>query len=328
MKKELENILFINTGGGIGDALSCLPTLNFINNHLKPDNLYYFATDLGNFWFENKLKEYKPKNLITIKDFPDGFGYIKEHLKISKKLIDQFEFNSFDLIVDNQSRFINTLVYKKIPHKYYVSPCLNYLMCKPFVLMKKRESFPKKIIDYFNKINKTNFELNYKIQIPKEFVDEANKLIPNNNYIGFSITAGHPFRKKEINIDEIIKVANYFSEKYIPAFFIEKKYDDIINKLKQNVNKAYFPEEQASDKLKKPMLVTALGALTKFNITIDNGISHMLSFSENKNFVFYNKSSIKFKPLNKKTVVYDCSLNNTTIDHLNSEKIIEIINKN
>ena len=49
----------------------------------------------------------------------------------SKKLLNRiknFEFNKFDLIIDNQTRFKNTLIYKKIPHKYYVSPCLNYLM--------------------------------------------------------------------------------------------------------------------------------------------------------------------------------------------------------
>ena len=76
------------------------------------------------------------------------------------------------------------------------------------------------------------------------------------------------------------------------------------------------------------MMVTALGSLTEFNISIDNGISHMLSFSNNKNYIFYNKSSEKFKPINNQTIIYDCSFNNTTIDQISAEKIIEIINKN
>ena len=61
---NLNNILFINTGGGIGDALTSVPTLNYINDNLKPKKLYYFSTDLGNFWFDTKLQEYKPDNLI------------------------------------------------------------------------------------------------------------------------------------------------------------------------------------------------------------------------------------------------------------------------
>ena len=40
---------------------------------------------------------------------------------------------------------------------------------------------------------------NYNITIPNNFINEAKKLIPYENYIGFSITAGHPTRVKEIN---------------------------------------------------------------------------------------------------------------------------------
>ena len=151
---NLNNILFINTGGGIGDALTSVPTLNYINNNLKPKNLYYFSTDLGNFWFDTKLQEYKPDNLITVKNFPEHFGFRDHHMKLSKDVIKNFEFDEFDLIIDNQTRFKNTLIYRKIPHKYYVSPCLNYLMSKPIKFMRKREIFAKRIIDYFNKIKK------------------------------------------------------------------------------------------------------------------------------------------------------------------------------
>ena len=328
MENNLKNILFINTGGGIGDALTCLPTLNYINDNFKPRNLYYFSTDLGNFWFDTKLQEYKPQNLITVKSFPEHFGFRNHHKKISKDVIKNFEFDKFDLIIDNQTRFKNTLIYKKIPHKYYVSPCLNYLMSKPFTFMKKREIFVKRIIDYFNKLKKTNIYPSYKIEIPDNFIKEAKKIITNENHIGFSITAGHPTRIKEINFNEIIKVANHFSDKFIPTFFIENKFIDLITKIKENVKSAYFPEDQASTEFKKPMLVTALGSLTKFNITIDNGISHMLSFSNNKNYIFYNNSSEKFRPLNDNSIIYDCSFHSTSIDNLSSEKIIDFVENN
>ncbi len=174
---NLNNILFINTGGGIGDALTSVPTLNYINDNLKPKNLYYFSTDLGNFWFDTKLQEYKPDNLITVKSFPEHFGFRDHHMKVSKDVIKNFEFDEFDLIIDNQTRFKNTLIYRKIPHKYYVSPCLNYLMSKPITFMRKREIFANRIIDYFNKIKKLNIKPNYKISIPINFINEAKKLI-------------------------------------------------------------------------------------------------------------------------------------------------------
>ena len=111
MEKNLNNILFINTGGGIGDALCFLPTLNYINEILNPKKIYYFSTDLGNFWFDTKLKEYRPNNLISIKNFPEHFGFRNHHSRISKDIIKNFEFDEFDLIIDNQTRLKNTLIY-------------------------------------------------------------------------------------------------------------------------------------------------------------------------------------------------------------------------
>ena len=87
MEKKLENILYINTGGGIGDALMCLPIFHYINENFSSKNIFYYSADLENFWFEEKLKEYKPNNLITVKNFPSQFGFNKNHSKISYSFI-------------------------------------------------------------------------------------------------------------------------------------------------------------------------------------------------------------------------------------------------
>ena len=76
------------------------------------------------------------------------------------------------------------------------------------------------------------------------------------------------------------------------------------------------------------MIVTATGSLTEFNITIDNGISHMLSFSNNRNYIFYNESSDKFKPASDKNIIFDCKLNNTKISSLKFDQIIEFVTNN
>ena len=54
----------------------------------------------------------------------------------------------------------------------------------------------------------------------------------------------------------------------------------------------------------------------------------MLSFSQNKNFIFFNEQSEKWKPANDHTYVYDCKVNNTKIDKLSSDTIIEVLEKN
>ena len=329
MKNKLENILFINTGGGIGDALSSLPVINYINENFFPKNIFYYSTDLNNFWYEEKLLEFKPKNLITIKNFPLHYGFEKNHKNISSSLINLFNFNYFDLVVDNQTRLKNTLIYKKIPHIYFISPCINFLLSKPFFFIKKNKNVTLRLIGYFNKILKTEKEPNYKIKIPEKFINSAKKLMPNNKkYIGFSITAGHPSRVKEFNTREIIKLANYYSKTHIPTFFIENKHKELKNILKNEIKDSFFPEELIESNMRKPMFVTALGSLTEFNITIDNGISHMLSFSGNKNYIFYNDYSKKFMPTNKNSIIYDCKLNNKKIDLLSFEEIFKFIKNN
>lgn len=327
MKEDLKNILFINTGGGIGDTLTYLPTIHYINEIFLPNKIYYYST-LENFWFENRLLEYKPKNLVELKNFPNHFGFINKHIFLSKDLIKNFDFSKFDLIIDNQTRFKNSLIYKRIPHRYYITPCLNYLMSKPFTFMKKRDQFALRVVDYINKLNNFTKKPIYQIEIPEDFMNEAKRLIPNKNFVGFSITAGNPYRVKSFDVKEIIKVANFYSNKYTPTFFIEKKFKDLIQTLKNEIKNCYIPEEDALEKFKKPMLVTALGSLTKFNLSINNGISHMLHFSKGKNFIFFNEQSKKWIPARENTYIYDCSLKNKTIDKLTSEEIIDFLEKN
>ena len=329
MKDKFKNILYIHTGGGIGDALTSLPILNYINENFHPEKIFYYSTDLENFWFEDKLFEFKPKNLISIKNFPEHFGFRENHKFISESLINKFDFDHFDLIIDNQTRFKNTLIYKKIPHKYFISSCVNFLLSKPFFLTKKNKNVTLRIIEYLNKILKEDIKPNYKIEIPANFINLAKKLMPNDKkYIGFSITAGHPIRIKEINTSEIIKLANYYSKTHIPTFFIENKYIKLKEILKKEIKNIFFPEEFIEKNFQKPMIVTALGSLTEFNITIDNGISHMLSFSNNKTYIFYNHSSKKFMPHNENCSVFDCKLNNIQINNLKSEEIIKFIENN
>jgi len=140
----------------------------------------------------------------------------------------------------------------------------------------------------------------------------------NKRYIGFSITAGHPTRVKEISIQEIIKVANYYSREFVPTFFIEDKHSKIKTRLKKEVSNSFFPEENLEKELKKPMMVTAMGKLTEFNISIDNGISHMLSYSNSKNYIFFNKSAEKFRPSNNFTMYTQPHSNTAPFDKLNS----------
>ena len=68
-------------------------------------------------------------------------------------------------------------------------------------------------------------ELDFKVKkLPKEFLVEAKKLLPNNNYVGFSITQGNEYRKKKSwSLFKFTALANKITSKNkIPVFLLRK----------------------------------------------------------------------------------------------------------
>ena len=327
MQHPIKNILIINAGGGIGDAIQFIKIFKLINQELKSPNIDYYACDMNNFWFENKLSSLKIKNVQTIKHFPIHFGFRLKHFFNKKIKNEKF----YDLIIDNQSRYTNTLIYKRIPHKYFLSFSLRGMLSQPMIFKKKHKHVQLRVINYLEKFLNKKIDLNnIQITISQQYHQEANRLLDDNKkYIGFSIKAGHKTRIKEFELMEIVKTAQHFVEKnFMPVFFIEPKYEKEINIIKKNIINAYFPEHLANSELKNPSLVIAIANKMAFNITIDNGVMHMLTLASPKLIAFFNKSSEKFKPIKNNSFVYDCEKNKETIDSLDSKKIIKFIEKN
>ena len=79
----------------------------------------------------------------------------------------------------------NKINYKRIPYKYYISPCLMYLLSKPFIFLSKTRNTNLRIINYLNKLLQKNDIADYSIEIPLEFLNEAKKIIKNNPSINF-----------------------------------------------------------------------------------------------------------------------------------------------
>jgi len=328
---KINNILVINAGGGIGDAVQFLRIFDYLNKNLNLKKIYYYACDVNKFWLETKLKNLKPKNVHTIKSFPLHYGFRKKHIFFKPNIKKEFGIKKFDLIIDNQTKIRNTLIYKRIPHHYYLSPTFNYFFSKPKIQLNKEKHVQLRITNYLEKIlnKKINYEKKY-TNVKKSFIKITKKLIKKEKkYIGFSIKAGHPTRIKEFNLKEITKVAKYFEKKnYIPTFFLEEHYSKEIQFIKKNIKNSFFPELKINKKNRDPSLVVELGKQMEFIITIDNGVMHMLALSGVKMFCFFAKNAEKFKPLGSNKFIYDCKKNNELIDKLSSEKIIEIIENN
>ena len=285
-----KKLLIYNSGGGIGDSIQLFPLILSLENLFEKSEIYYLGAHENHYL--GKLKEYN----INVKTLNLGlkyFGFRWWHLFLVKKNLSRLKLDQFDVIVDCQSKLRNTIILKQIPSKAFYSSTFNNIFCSG--LKQTAEEF------------KTNLKkIDYDIKkIPKKYFDEAIRLLPSNNYIGFSLTQGNVYRKKEWPLNKVIKLSEELvKNNKIPVFLIEKKYHELKNKVKNLIPSALFPEHETS--LDSPALVTCLGARMDLIITIDNGIMHMVSLSKVPIISLFGPTdSLKFAPQHKNSKVLD-----------------------
>ncbi len=315
----MKKILIYNSGGGLGDSIQIIPFLLSLKNHYRKSDIFYLGSHPNH--FEGKLKEYNIK-ITTLELNLKYFGFRWWHLLFVKKNFNKKNSFKFDLIIDLQSKFRNSLILKKIPHVDFYSITLN-----GFFSSKKVKFFSKdhlKNLNFFlnEKIKKINFNCN---KLPISLLNEAKKLLPKSNYIGFSITQGNEYRKKSWSIYKFISLANKsLIKNKVPVFFIEKNQEHIIEKIKNQVPRALFPETNST--LSCPALVTALSARLDQAVSIDNGVMHMMSLSNIPMIILFGPTnSEKFAPKNNFIKTLDSKKIHGT-DDIESISVDEVYN--
>ena len=274
----INRVLLYNSGGGIGDAIQILPLLSTLKNELKNTKFYYLSAHENH--FNSTLKDLNCE-IESLNLKIKYFGFRWWHALIVKKRFKMLNIESFDLILDLQSKIRNSLILRRIPHKKFISSTFNFKLSKPKLNIEKENRINETILKAINFLFKKNYQLTeYNTdKIHKKFYFESEKLLPNKNYVGFSITQGNIYRKKEWPLDNVIKISNRLLEKgKIPVFFIEKKNIELKNKINKLLPNALFPEYESE--LACPALVVCLGRRLDYAISIDNGVMHMLSLSK------------------------------------------------
>ena len=286
----LNRILIYNSGGGIGDSIQLFPLILSLENIFEKSEIYYLGAHEN--LYLGKLKEYNIK-VKTLNLELKYFGFRWWHLFLAKKNFLKLKLDEFNLIVDCQSKLRNTIILKQIPSKAFYSSTFNNIFCSGLERPAEKFWSDLKTIDYDIK------------NIPKKYFDESARLLPDKNYIGFSLTQGNVYRRKEWPLNKIIKLSEeLLKNNKIPVFFIEKKYQELKNKIKNSIPSALFPEHETS--LDSPPLVTCLGTRLDLAITIDNGIMHMLSLSKVPIISLFGPTDAeKFAPQYKDSKVLD-----------------------
>ena len=118
----MEKILIYNSGGGLGDSIQLFPLILSLKSHFKKTKFYYLGAHENH--FSGKLKEYNIQ-LETLELGLQYFGFRWWHLFFAHKKVTKKGYGKFDLIIDLQSKFRNTFILKKIPHKLFYSSTFN-----------------------------------------------------------------------------------------------------------------------------------------------------------------------------------------------------------
>ena len=213
------------------------------------------------------------------------------------------------------------MILKRIPHNSFYSRTFNGVLSSKKI--KSNSTNHLENLSLF--LEEDVIELDFKVnKLPKELLIEAKRLLPNSNYVGFSITQGNEYRKKRWSIYKFTALANkILSKNKIPVFFIEKDKVELIEKIKNQVPSAIFPE--LNSKLACPALVTALASRLSTGVSIDNGIMHMMALANIPLIVLFGPTkSEKFAPKNKFTHILDSKIMHKTKD-INSIEVDEIL---
>ena len=320
-------ILIYNSGGGLGDSIQLFDLITTLKEKFGDSSLYYLSAHKNH--FNGALKDYN----IQLKSLETNilyFGFRFWHLlKSKKKILKNNSIDEFDLVIDIQSKIRNTLILKQFPTKYFYSPTFNFKFCS---LKKNYQSTKNEISNIILNLEKL---LDTKIpfqkyslkKIEKKYFIETKKLLPDRNYIGFSITQGNEYRKKSWSLKNFINIAKKIKIKgKIPVFFIEKTNIELINMIKKEVDNALFPELETI--LSGPPLVSALSTRLEKVISIDNGIMHMVGLANVPMVVLFGPTnSKKFSPKINDLKILDSKLiyNSNNILKITEEDVFGLI---
>ena len=317
----MNKILIYNSGGGLGDAIQLFPLIISLKSHFRKAKFFYLGAHSNH--FNGKLKEYKI-NLDTLDLGLKYFGFRWWHIFLSKRRFLQTSLGKFDLIIDLQTKLRNTLILRRIPHSSFYSRTLKGYFSSKKIKTTSDDPIENLSLFFEEDLVRLDFKVN---KLSKDILKEAKRLLPGSNYVGFSITQGNEYRKKSWSIYKFTALANkIISKNKVPVFFIEKNRIDLIDKIKNQVPSAIFPELNSEKTC--PALVTALSSRLNSAVSIDNGVMHMMSLANIPMIVLFGPtSSKKFAPKNSFTKVLDSKeLHNTKdINAIGVDQVLSLI---
>ena len=259
---------------------------------LEHCELWYLGSNLSN-PITGVLKDYNLK-IHTLSISTKHLGSEWKHILKARSEVKNTQKKDFDLVIQLGSHFKTTMVIRQIPSRFFYASTWKFLFCSRWGKYQKTKHDPTLIASNLAQMLNREIPITaYSIKkIDECLYQEAKKLLPKNNYVGFAITQGHPTRKKTWALDNFIRVANEVSFRGDhPVFLVDRSHQDVIKTIKKEVPGALFPELESSHAC--PALVTTLALRMKMAISIDCGVMHMIGLANIPMIVLFGPTSAK-----------------------------------
>ena len=323
----MKKILIFSNREQIGDGIIKLPFLNEVRSRF-PNHHIIWATHSGSTVYKSSLKD-------IAKNYIDEI-YEKVPLKslVFRKNSKYYKLNEyFDIIIDTQKAVIRSLSLRRLNARIFISSSLNWFLSdiKPNNKEKNIDKYYlENLFSMLDLIKPVNKKTEFKVIYPNTLELEINKIYKKNfKYMGFA--PGSATKERIWSLDKFIEVANYFSKlDYIPTFFLGPDEEKYKNKIKNNVNNVFFPEEMIKN-FSGPIVVMAMSHYIDCSLTNDSGTSQMLSIGSKKLIKIIGPTSKKFTPKDNNFHIIDTKDYgkkdvNTITSKFVIDKIKEIIN--
>ena len=322
----MKNILIYNSGGGLGDSIQLFDLVTSLKINFKDASVFYLGAHENH--FQGSLKEYG-LDLPTFEMNLKYFGFRWKHFFLVKKLFNKNSIDKFDLIIDLQSKIRNTLILNRIPSRYFYSSTLNYFFSSnKNNYMSTKNNLNLILTNVGKLINKEITIQKYDLKkINSKYFEEAERLLPEDKYIGISLTQGNAYRKKSWSLNKFINLSKSIINKgYKPVFFLNNSNKDLIDNIKLEINSALFPELETN--MSCPALITAMATRLEKAISIDNGIMHMIGLANIPMIVLFGPTnSKKFAPKIDSIEILDSKIlnNSDDIETISEEDVLKFI---
>ena len=283
----MSNIAIYVSGDKVGDAVLKYPAIKALKHALPVSNKIIWITGNEPSAFSDQL-EFLSRGLID--HFYINIDSIPNEEK--RAIFNQHQVQCF---INTESRIKTAIKLKKMCRGMYICPALNYFFSeiKP-KYQQRSESIFTRFYDMLSLAIRKDLNLNFDIDIPKLYQQYADEILPEDQYIGFSLGASEFEKAWPLkNFIELARLKDEYSFK--PVFFLGPNEEHLRQKIKEIFpNCTIVPSDELPHNINNiPLLTISAAKKLSFSIANDSGGGHLLASGQKPIITLFGKNRAK-----------------------------------